>query len=54
MPACQPVDRQIRIRSFLANAALKDNNIKLSPAKVATILGATENVAGLRSKTLPL
>ena len=35
MPACQPVDRQIRIRSFLANAALKDNNIKLSPAKVA-------------------
>jgi hypothetical protein len=33
---------------LLANAALKDTSIKLSPSKVATILGVSDNVA--RSK----
>ena len=48
LSACQAVDRKIRISSVAGEAALKDTSVKLSPAKVATILGVTENVA--RSK----
>jgi len=45
---CQLVRRLIgksELALLQATAALKDNSVKLSPAKVATILGATENVA---------
>jgi len=48
---CRLVRRLIgksELALLLATAALKDNSVKLSPAKVATILGATENLA--RSK----
>ena len=45
---CRLVRRLIgksELALLLANAALNDTSVKLSPAKVATILGITENVA---------